>query len=76
MVSQRKDGGEATGYEEGRRIVEMLHRKKSELTDQNYGHMGKVLGYLRAPTPEAGRLEGQGRGRELPLAVVADELGP
>ncbi|WP_449410003.1 DUF3140 domain-containing protein [Methylobacterium komagatae] len=45
-VGQKKDGGEATGHQEGRRIVEMLHKKKSELTDEDYVHMRKVVGYV------------------------------
>ena len=45
-VGQRKDGGEATGHVEGRRIVEMLHKNKSELSEDDYGHMRKVVGYV------------------------------
>ncbi len=38
---------EAVGHESGRRIVEILHRKKAELTEADYGHMRKVVGYIR-----------------------------
>lgn len=45
-VGQKDDGGESTGHESGRRIVELLHAKKSSLTEQDYAHMRKVVGYV------------------------------
>lgn len=53
-VGQKKDGGEATGHVEGRRIVEMLHKKKSELSDEDYGHMRKVVGYVHRHLKQGG----------------------
>ncbi|MCE4226657.1 DUF3140 domain-containing protein [Methylobacterium sp. C25] len=53
-VGQKKDGGEPTGHAEGRRIVEMLHKKKSELSDDDYGHMRKVVGYVRRHLKQGG----------------------
>lgn len=53
-VGQKKDGGEATGHQEGRRIVEMLHKKKSELSDEDYGHMRKVVGYVHRHLKQGG----------------------
>jgi len=38
---------EAVGHESGRRILEILHRKKAELTEEDYGHMRKVVGYVK-----------------------------
>lgn len=52
-VGQRK-GGEATGNEEGRRIVEILHKKKSGLSDDDYGHMRKVVGYVHRHLKQGG----------------------
>lgn len=46
-VGQKKDGGESTGHESGRRIVAVLQAKKSDLTDDDYAHMRKVVGYAR-----------------------------
>ena len=46
-VGQKKDGGEATGHKEGRRIVEILHKKKADLSDDDYAHMRKVVGYVK-----------------------------
>ncbi|TXN03227.1 DUF3140 domain-containing protein [Methylobacterium sp. WL64] len=53
-VGQKKDGGEATGHQEGRRIVEMLHKKKSDLSDDDYGHMRKVVGYVHRHLKQGG----------------------
>jgi hypothetical protein len=44
-VGQKSDGGESTGHASGRRIIELLHKHKSDLTDDDYGHMRKVVGY-------------------------------
>src|SRR4051812_14264223 len=44
---QKADGaGGATGHEAGRRIVELLRRKKADLTDDDLAHMRKVHGYV------------------------------
>jgi hypothetical protein len=53
-VGQKKDGGEATGHQEGRRIVEMLNRKKSDLSDDDYGYMRKVVGYVHRHLKQGG----------------------
>ncbi len=47
-VGQKSGGsGESTGHEAGRRIVELLHAKKGDLTDDDYAHMRKVTGYVK-----------------------------
>ncbi|GAA3308722.1 DUF3140 domain-containing protein [Nonomuraea dietziae] len=45
-VGQKSDGGESTGHESGRKIIELLGAKKSALTEQDYAHMRKVVGYI------------------------------
>ena len=40
------DSGESTGHKSGRRIVEIKHTKKADLTDSQYDHMNKVVGYI------------------------------
>jgi hypothetical protein len=46
-VGQKSGGsGESTGHGSGRRIVELLHTKKADLTDEDYAHMKKVHGYV------------------------------
>ena len=47
-VGQKKDGqGESTGHESGRHIVALLGKKKAELTEDDYAHMRKVVGYVK-----------------------------
>ncbi|MEW2263102.1 DUF3140 domain-containing protein [Streptomyces sp. NPDC047853] len=46
-VGQHQDGGESTGHASGRRIVEIQRTKKGDLTDDDYRHMRKVVGYIR-----------------------------
>ena len=40
------DSGESTGHKSGRRIVEIKRTKKADLTDDQYKHMQKVVGYV------------------------------
>ena len=40
------DGSESTGHKSGRRIVEIKNTKKADLTDSQYEHMQKVVGYV------------------------------
>lgn len=46
-VGQKDDGGESTGHQSGRRIVELLNTKKGDYTDDDLAHMRKVTGYVR-----------------------------
>ncbi|MBT2410606.1 DUF3140 domain-containing protein [Streptomyces sp. ISL-12] len=46
-AGQHNDGGESTGHASGRRIVEILRARKADLTDDDYAHMRKVVGYVR-----------------------------
>ena len=46
-VGQKTDGDESVGHRSGRRIVEIRRKKKAELTDDDYAHMRKVVGYVR-----------------------------
>ncbi|TYK46939.1 DUF3140 domain-containing protein [Actinomadura decatromicini] len=45
-VGQKDDGGESTGHASGRRIVELLRTKEKDLTEEDYAHMRKVVGYV------------------------------
>ena len=40
------EDGESTGHASGRRIVELLRKKKSDLTEDDAEHMRKVVGYV------------------------------
>ncbi|HEY5846769.1 MAG TPA: DUF3140 domain-containing protein [Microlunatus sp.] len=46
-VGQKKGGGESTGHQSGRRIVAILEKKKAELSEDDYAHMRKVVGYVK-----------------------------
>ncbi|MCO5994138.1 DUF3140 domain-containing protein [Actinoallomurus rhizosphaericola] len=46
-AGQHSGGGESTGHESGRRIVALLRTKKGDLSEDDYAHMRKVVGYIR-----------------------------
>lgn len=48
-----KDQGESTGHRSGRKIVEIKRTKKDDLTDDQWQHMGKVVGYIKRHTAQA-----------------------
>jgi len=46
-VGQKEhEGDESTGHASGRRIVGILRTKQADLTDDDYAHMRKVVGYV------------------------------
>ncbi|MGC5222535.1 DUF3140 domain-containing protein [Micromonospora sp. DT81.3] len=45
-VGDRSGGGESTGHASGRRIIDILRKKKAELIDGDREHMRKVVGYV------------------------------
>ena len=45
-VGQSDGGGESKGHESGRRIVEILDKKKSDYTDDDIDHMRRVVSYV------------------------------
>jgi len=47
-VGWKADGrSESIGHASGRRIVGLLRTKRAALTDDDYAHMRKVVGYVR-----------------------------
>ena len=47
-VGFKKNGkGESVGHASGRRIVAILGTKAADLTDADYAHMRKVVGYVK-----------------------------
>lgn len=46
------DSGESTGHRSGRRIVEIKRKTKDGLTDADYEHMRKVVGYINRHTAQ------------------------
>ncbi|MEU7526312.1 DUF3140 domain-containing protein [Saccharothrix sp. NPDC042600] len=45
-VGQKDGGGESTGHASGRRIVRLLRTKNDDLSEDDYAHMRKVVGYV------------------------------
>jgi hypothetical protein len=46
-VGWKKDGGESVGHASGRRIVAILRTPAAELSEEDYRHMRKVVGFVR-----------------------------
>ncbi|AFJ36677.1 MULTISPECIES: DUF3140 domain-containing protein [Mycobacterium] len=46
-VGQKQGESESTGHASGRRIVEILTAKRQDLTEADYAHMRKVVGYAK-----------------------------
>lgn len=54
-VGQKAQGkGESTGHASGRRIVDLLHTKKADLTEDDYAHMRKVVAYVKRHLKQGG----------------------
>ena len=49
--------GEAVGHQSGRRIVEIKRKKRADLSDEDYAHMRKVVGYLHRHMAQGGPAE-------------------
>ncbi len=46
-VGQKQDGGsEAIGHQSGRSIVELLHKKRTDYTEDDIAQMRRVIGYV------------------------------
>lgn len=39
--------GESIGHKSGEKIISILHKKKDDLTEADYKHMQKVVGYIK-----------------------------
>lgn len=50
-------GGETVGHASGRRIVQIKKKKKADLTDDDYRHMRKVIGYVHRHVVQGGPAE-------------------
>ena len=46
-VGQDSGDGESKGHKSGKRIVEIKRTKKDDLSDDDYDHMRKVVGYIK-----------------------------
>ena len=53
-VGRDSGDGEATGHKSGKRIVEIKHTKKGDLSDDDWDHMAKVVGYIKRHKAQGG----------------------
>jgi len=49
-----KGAGESVGHKEGERIVQIARKKKADLSDDDYRHMQKVVGYVHRHLAQGG----------------------
>lgn len=49
--------GTGVGHDEGERIVAIKRKAKADLTDDDYKHMAKVVGYVHRHTAQGGPKE-------------------
>lgn len=49
-----KGDGESVGHQSGRRIVEIKRTRKADLSDEDYAHMRKVVGYVHRHMAQGG----------------------
>lgn len=45
-VGQKDDGKESIGHESGRHIIDILHKKESDYTEDDYSQMKRVVSYV------------------------------
>lgn len=43
----REEDDESVGHKSGRRIVQLRRKKAAELSEDDYAHMKRVIGYVR-----------------------------
>ena len=48
------DSGESTGHRSGRRIVDIRRTNKDDITDSQWEHMAKVVGYIKRHCSQGG----------------------
>ena len=48
---------EAVGHQSGRRILDIKRKRQAELSDDDYAHMRKVIGYVRRHIAQGGPAE-------------------
>jgi DNA topoisomerase VI subunit B len=69
-VGQKKEDDESIGHKSGKRIIELLHKKKDDYTDDDLSHMKKVVSYVHRHSAQ--QPEGD---IEHTLALLFNELG-
>lgn len=46
-VGQKKDDDESIGHKSGKQIIEILHKRKADYSEDDLSHMKKVVSYVR-----------------------------
>ena len=46
--------GESTGHKSGRHILQIKDKKKADLTEEDWSHMAKVVGYIKRHLAQGG----------------------
>lgn len=46
--------GESVGHKSGRHILRIKDKKKADLTEDDWSHMAKVVGYIKRHTAQGG----------------------
>ena len=44
---KEEEGGESVGHQSGQKIIHIKNKKKADLTEEDYAHMRKVIGYIK-----------------------------
>ncbi|SET05160.1 DUF3140 domain-containing protein [Hymenobacter actinosclerus] len=53
-VGQDSGDGSSIGHHSGEKIVQILHKKKADLTEADYAHMHKVHSYISRHSAQGG----------------------
>jgi len=53
-VGDTRGDGESTGHQSGRHILKIRDKKKADLTEEDWAHMGKVVGYIKRHLAQGG----------------------
>ena len=43
---KNQEGDESTGHESGRQLVDLLHKKDADYTEEDYGQIRRVVSYI------------------------------
>jgi hypothetical protein len=54
---------EAVGHKSGRKIIEIKRSKQSDLNDEDYAHMKRVIGYIHRHIAQGGPSQGKANSR-------------
>ncbi|MCP1169099.1 DUF3140 domain-containing protein [Limimaricola litoreus] len=54
QVGDTGGDGESTGHKSGKRIVEIKRTNKGDLSDDQWDHMAKVVGYIKRHKAQGG----------------------